>query len=145
LEYPVIADGISVGTCQIEDLGLYWEVRCNCRCISDRVERLYCGKKVIGVLLLDEGRLVLRRRLSKVSVPELPPQNGLFSLRALPDVAQWSGSVFGHDLDGIKVEDDLCFPYYSDQPCPCEPLICFFKIDNGFWKLNLKNIGPVQP
>ena len=144
MEYPVVLDGHPVGSCTIEDLGLYWRVSCHCQYVSDQVERLYSGKKALGVLIPEEVGLGLHRRLSKKATPELPPQNGVFSLRALTEAEPWEGNVLGYDLHGILVEDYLLFPYQSDRPCPCEPLFCFFFIEDGFWKLNLKNIRPVQ-
>ena len=144
MEYPVVLEGKTVGSCVIEDQGLYWWLLCSCQRVSNRVERLYCGKKSVGVLLLEEDRLVLRRRLSKTSMPEFPPVSGVFSLRALSEAVSWSGTVLGYHLEGIRLDDILLFPYFADQPCPCEPLFCFFAIEDGFWKLDLNKLCPVQ-
>lgn len=137
MEFPVVLDGVKVGNCVLEDQGLYWEINCRCRVLSDRVERLYCGGRRLGVLLPEGDRLVLRRRMSKISVPELPPQSGVLSLAPAEGPVPWKGTVLGYELEGFRLGNTILFPYDEAKPCPCEALFCFFEIRDGFWRLEL--------
>lgn len=137
MEFPVILDEKTVGTCVLEEAGLYWMVQARCALLSDRVERLYSGIRRIGVLEREGDSLVLRRRISRSSCPELPPKNGVFSLRPMETAQPWSGAVLGQELTGFRLGDTLLFPYDASKPCPCEPLFCFFAIKDGFWRLQL--------
>ena len=138
MDFPVIADGKIVGNCSLEEQGLYWQIRCTCQNYSDRVERLYCGSTKLGVLLLEETQLVLNRRVSKASMPMLPPVNGVFSLTPMEETYLWEGALAGILCSGFQAGQTLLFPYGADKPCPCEPLFCFFEIRDGFWRLPIK-------
>ena len=46
MELPVMMYEKNVGTCILEEAGLYWRIHCDCDLLSDRVERLYEGMKV---------------------------------------------------------------------------------------------------
>lgn len=129
MEYPVVHMGQTVGHCTVTEQGLYWLVECQCEILSDRVERLYCGPTRLGVLERDGRNLTCRRRVSKASVPEL---SGAFSLSPY-DV--WNGRLLQQPVQCRRQGDTLLFPYEADAPCPCEPLICFFEIKDGFWQL----------
>lgn len=155
MELPVMMHDEIVGTCDLEELGLYWNLNCKCKIISDRVERLYVGEKKLGVLEKMDDCLCVKRMLSKASCPELPPQRGYFTLHPeIPEVPMeeecqvketeqlqedelWEGEILGYWLKGKRVGDTLLFPYDEAQPCPCEALMCFFEVRDGFWRLPL--------
>jgi len=140
MEFPVTLDGRAVGSCIVEEQGLYWYLDCSCEVVSDRVERLYCGTVRLGVLLLEEDRFVLRRRLSKSTFPQLPPKSGVFSLKPQEEPVPWEGTVFGWPLSGFRLGDTLLISYEAESPCPCESLFCFFEIKDGFWRLPLTGL-----
>lgn len=135
MEYPVIWKGEQIGHVQLIEQGLYWQLVCTCQPLSDRVERLYAGQRRLGVLEREGERLVCRRRLSRASTPELPPPGGVFTLEPTAELRPWQGLLAGISLTGFQDAEKLLFPYAPDRPCPCEPLICFFKVQNGFWTL----------
>ena len=137
MEFPIVLDGKPVGCCTVEEQGLYWYLQAECQVLSDRVERLYCGQTRLGVLEREGDRLCLRRRLSRKAVPELPPRNGVLTLKPVQQPELWEGEVLGHKLKGLCVGKELLFPYDPNGPCPCEPLFCFFEIRDGFWRLPL--------
>lgn len=137
----------TVGTCTLEEMGLYWIIQCRCKVLSDKVERLYAGERKLGVLEKEGEQLTLRRRLSKSSCPELPPVLGYLTLHPtapkMPqteektEYAPWEGSIQGYELKGLLDGDHVLFPYEENAPCPCEPLFCFFEIRDGYWRLPL--------
>lgn len=137
MEYPVIVKEKTVGSCVLEEQGLYWVVRCSCAYPSEQVERLYCGDRKVGVLEPDGDRLTLCKKLSRSAWPELPPSSGAFSLTPSAQPLPWKGEVLEIALEGLRRGDALLFPYDPRRPCPCEPLFCFFTIEDGFWKLPL--------
>ena len=138
IEYPVVLDGHEIGACTIQEQGLYWLLECRCRLRSERVERLYCGNTRLAVLEQQGDRLVCSRRVSKRSFPELPPRSGMFSLKPMEMYTPWEGELLGRTCRGFRNGDTLLFPYDPDQPCPCEPLICFFSVQDGFWQLPVR-------
>ena len=146
MELPVMMQGKSVGYCALQEIGLYWELQCRCELVSDRVERLYVLDKKLGVLERDGAELCMSKRISKSSCPELPPRKGYFTLHPEIEEAEkeiavseeatlWEGEILGHRLNGRRDGDYLIFPYDELQPCPCEPLLCFFEVKDGFWRL----------
>ena len=132
MEFPVVHLGQTIGKCTVTDQGLYWLIECQCEILSDRVERLYYGDARLGVLEKQGKILTCRRRLSKASAPSF---SGRFSLS--PD-EYWEGTLLGQQVKCRREGDTLLFPYETDQPCPCEPLICFFEIKDGFWRLPVR-------
>ena len=144
MEFPVVWNGKTVGNCVLEEAGLYWSIDCSCRLLSDRVGRLYCGPVRLGVLIREGDRLVLRRRVSKASVPQLPPRSGVLSLAPTEEPVPWQGEGLGYPMTGFRLGDTLLIPYDEAKPCPCEPLFCFFEIRDGFWQLPL-NDGTLAP
>ena len=50
MELPIMNDQEKVGTCMLKDEGLYWYLQCDCRVLSDRIERLYATERNLGVL-----------------------------------------------------------------------------------------------
>ncbi len=139
LEYPIVHQGKQVGSGRLQDDGLYWIVYGDCGLLSDRVERLYAGEARLGVLEREGDRLTCKRRLSKSSTPELPPKAGVFTLEPKKPLTPWKGRILDWELEGFREGDTLLFPYGADQPCPCEGLICFFSVRDGYWQL------PLQP
>ena len=137
MNVPIVLNGETIGNCCLEERGLYWSVDASCVLSSDRVERLYCGSRRLGVLEREGDCLTLRRQVSKSSYPELPPASGVLTLHPMNPAVPWSGMVYGHALSGFRIGDTLLFPYEKDAPCPCEPLFCFFEIRDGFWRLPL--------
>lgn len=149
MELPVMMYDETVGTCSLEEVGLYWRIRCDCRVLSDRVERLYAGERRLGVLEKENGRLTLSRRISKSSCPELPPVSGVLTLHPVkreepaskPEELQlepWEGTVQGYPLKGFFKDGSILFPYDENEPCPCEALFCFFQVKDGYWCLPLE-------
>ena len=138
MKYPVIYDGQEIGSCQLTEEGLYWSLECTCTVISDKVERIYCGTRRMGVLEREGDRLRCRRRLSRASTPELPPMSGVFTLVPVEPYRPWRGQILGKEISGFRDENFLLFPYDPGQPCPCEPLICFFAIKDNFWRLPIQ-------
>jgi len=149
MEIPVMFHERNIGVCTLEDDGLYWKLRCKCEVVSSQVERLYVQKKKIGVLENRDDALYMIKRISKSSSPELPPEKGYFTLHPQEDKVEkevqqefeeskeplWEGEVLGHHLKGRLDGDHVLFPYEESQPCPCEPLLCFFEVKDGFWRL----------
>ncbi len=136
--YPVMHNGKEIGACTVSEQGLYWVLECRCRFRSERVERLYSGTTRLAVLEQQGERLVCSRRLSKRSFPDLPPRSGSFSLVPVETHMPWTGSLLGRPCEGFRKGDTLLFPYDAGQPCPCEPLICFFSVKDGFWQLPVR-------
>lgn len=131
----MIHQGEEVGRVRLTEQGLYWLLECHCRVISDRVERIYAGQRRLGVLEREGDGLGCRRRLSRASTPELPPASGMFTLVPEERSAHWQGTLAGVTVTGYEDGNGLRFPYAPDRPCPCEPLICFFQVQDGWWRL----------
>jgi len=139
MEYPIIHQGQTVGCCTLSEQGLYWMLDCTCQILSDRVERLYCGTRRLGVLEREGDRLCCKRRLSKASTPELPPAGGFLTLEPTEAREPWSGTLLGQRVSCYREGNTLLFPYTAEEPCPCEPLICFFEVRDGFWRLPMQD------
>lgn len=148
MDLSVMLHGETVGTCTLEEDGLYWQLQCRCSLCSEKIERLYAGEKNLGVLEKKDGALMLRRRVSKASCPELPPQSGMLALHPIkpkepapeaPSPEPWEGTVQGYPLKGFFKDGCAVFPYDENAPCPCEPLLCFFEVRDGYWHLPIKN------
>lgn len=144
MEFPVLMHEEPVGTCNLEEVGLYWRINCKCNVLSDRIERLYVGERKLGVLEKEDNFLTLRKTISKSSCPELPPESGKFYLHPqikvqfpVQGMDEWEGEILGHSLKGYRESEYILFPYDQDGPCPCEPLMCYFEIKDGFWRLPL--------
>lgn len=138
MEYPVLDQGKIVGCAELEQQGLYWVLTCSCELCSEHVERLYSGQRSLAVLERSAGGLSCRRRLSRASTPELPPQSGCLTLRPYE---LWQGELAGVLLAGLRDGAALLFPYDRAKPCPCEPLVCFFEIVDGFWRIAPETYG----
>ena len=60
MEYPVVHQGETVGSCVMEDVGLYWQVACSCRLFSDRVDVAAQGyDAIIPAMLSDLSPLLI--------------------------------------------------------------------------------------
>lgn len=129
MEFPVVHLGQTIGRCRVTDQGLYWSIDCECEILSDGVERLYCGDQRLGVLERSGSVLTCRRRVSKSSMPLL---SQAFSLAPQENR---TGFLLGKPVECQMEGEMLLFPYAADEPCPCEQLICFFEIKDGFWRL----------
>lgn len=136
--YPIEKHGKTVGNCEVTEQGLYWIVTGTCKILSDRVERIYCCGEKIAVLEKDGDSLRCSRMLSKSAYPCLPPADGVFTLEPQKEMHPWNGFVLGKRLEGYCDGDTLLFPYDPQVPCPCEALICFFEIRDGFWRLKAR-------
>ena len=123
MELPVCHQGEIVGSCQVSELGLYWNFVCRCRLLSDRIERLYWKEHRLGVLERESDSLVLRRRIAKKLLPGFPGEGQLLYLRPpvqvldclLPPTLEKDGKLWY-----------LCGP---ERPFPCMPLACFFTLE----------------
>jgi len=135
MEFPVVSAGNTIGNCTVLEDGLYWNIYCVCKCHTGKIERLFCGSRNLGVLLPEADQLVMHRRISRASVPEIPPANGVFSLEPMPLPVPWEGELAGVKCGGFLLGEELLFPYDETKPCPCEPLFCFFEIRDGFWRI----------
>lgn len=135
MEFPVISGEQIVGNCTVTEDGLYWIITCACRCRSGEIVRLYCGSRNLGVLVPERGQMMMHRRLSKASTPEVPPVNGVFSLEPMELPVPWEGELEGIHCQGFLLGQTLLFPYEKEKPCPCEPMFCFFEIRDGFWRI----------
>ena len=135
MDFPVKLRERTVGYCTLTEDGLYWQLDCSCQVLSDQIERLYCEDKRLGILEREGERLSCHRRLSKASTPQLPPKSGFFTLEPY---TPWQGTLAGCPVAGFRSGEMLLFPYDPKLPCPCEPLICFFSIRDGFWQLPME-------
>ena len=109
MDYPIVLDGKTVGNCRVKEQGLYWFLEAVCPLLSDRIERLYSGGRRLGVLEREGDLLVLRRRVSRASYPELPPVNGVLSLRPTEQAALWSGTILDQPLTGFQQGEYVLF------------------------------------
>lgn len=125
MELTVLEEGRRIGVCSVEEMGLYWSIVCRCQRRSDRVERLYCGMRSLGVLEWDGETLSLNRRLSKASVPEFPPPDGILTL-----TPPWQGNIWDCPLPpGQQMEGKIWYPASEASAFPCMPLFCFFCLE----------------
>ena len=132
MEFPVIHLGQTIGRCTVTEEGLYWRIQCECEILTDDVERLYCGGRRLGVLERRGRRLFCSRRVSKSSMPRF--EEGF----SLSPNQNWQGHLLGQWVQCQREGETLLFPYREAEPCPCEPLICFFEIRDGFWRLPIR-------
>lgn len=69
-KFDVTMDGQTVGCVEVKREGLYCRLSCRCRMVGQEIQRLYAGEEKIGVLIPDNGTLVLN---AKVSAKRLKP------------------------------------------------------------------------
>ena len=125
----------TIGECRMEDLGLYWNLECSCRVISDQVERLYWREHRLGVLEREQDRLTMRRRIPKTRLPGFPEKDGVLHLHACRE-------ILGCQLPPAREEHGkLWYPWSKEAPFPCMPLACFFSVEQSdgrdYWTLPL--------
>lgn len=144
MELKVYAEGEKVGICQITDQGLYWRVHCVCeRCVSHPV-RLFGAGYGLGIPEPVGNQLVLDRKLAKSCIPSFQSMDGCILL----PVNESSIDVYGNCISGYieKISGGIRV-YVSrigSRIHPCLPLLCFWKLYNGFWVINLdENRCPV--
>ena len=92
--YDVTYGENTVGTVQLEREGLYLRLRCRCRVQDNAIHRLYADGEKIGVLIPENGDLVLEtkvaaKRLKKESTFSLEEKGRNF-------IPIHPGEAFGH-------------------------------------------------
>ena len=92
--YDVTNGENTVGTVQLEREGLYLRLRCRCRVPDNAIHRLYADGEKIGVLIPENGDLVLE---TKVAAKRLKKES-TFSLeeKVRNFIPIHPGEVFGH-------------------------------------------------
>ena len=123
----------TIGTCRVEDLGLYWELHCSCHWSSDQVERLYWREHRLGVLERERDQLIMNRRIPKSKLPGFPEKDEPLHLHACR-------TVLGCHLPPAREENGkLWYPWREDAPFPCMPLACLFSVEETnrgyYWTL----------
>lgn len=139
MKWNVVSENRTVGWCELQEDGLYWKLHCSCQAVSDHIQRLYWNGRCLGVLERQGELLVLQRRFSKASAPDLPPENRLPTLE--PE-ERWRGNVMDCQVpDCVRTWKNygslLSFPFSDTSPCPCPPLVCFLTVRDGFWLMKL--------
>ena len=92
--YDVTYGENTVGTVQLEREGLYLRLRCRCRVQDNEIHRLYADGEKIGVLLPENGELVLETKVAAKRLKE----GSAFSLDDIRRtfIPIHPGEVFGH-------------------------------------------------
>ena len=146
MELNVCARGEVIGTCTVEDQGLYWSVYCICRKYTTQLVRL-CGAGCnLGIAEPEGDHLILRKKVSKCGLPGFPPRKEC----VLRPVAETAVDVCGIRLSGDVEEEiggtKLYIPFENNRPHPCMALMCFWSLRNGFWIMHMNDRGePVFP
>ena len=68
--YNVTYADTTVGRVELEREGLYVRIRCRCRVQDNEMHRLYAGGEKIGVLIPENGDLVLETRVAAKRLKE---------------------------------------------------------------------------
>ena len=92
--YDVTYGENTVGTVQLEREGLYLRLRCRCRVQDNAIHRLYADGEKLGVLLPENGELVLDTKVAAKRLKE----GCTFSLeeKERSFIPIHPGEVFGH-------------------------------------------------
>lgn len=92
--FDVTYDGQTVGRVKLEREGLYYRLSCRCRVQDNEIHRLYADGEKIGVLIPENGDLVLE---TKVAAKRLKKES-TFSLeeKIRNFIPIHPGEVFGH-------------------------------------------------
>lgn len=69
-KFEVTMDGQSVGTVEVRREGLYCRLSCRCRMVDQEIHRLYAGEEKIGVLIPENGMLILDTRVAAKRLKE---------------------------------------------------------------------------
>lgn len=69
-QYEVFHRGQAVGTVEVIRDGLYCRLSCCCRVRDGAIHRLYAGGEKLGVLIPEEGELVLETRVAAKRLKE---------------------------------------------------------------------------
>lgn len=62
--FDVTLSGQTIGTVELTREGLYYRLFCRCRVKDREIHRLYAGDEKIGVLIPEDGALVLETRVA---------------------------------------------------------------------------------
>ena len=62
--FDVTHGGQIAGTVEVKKAGLYRTVICRCRMVDSQVHRLYADEEKIGVLIPENGQLILQTRVA---------------------------------------------------------------------------------
>ena len=129
---PMVWEGQECGRAEIQKQGLYYVFTCRCRQVSDAVTRavLLCsGKSVpLGVLIPEQGKLCLKKRLSQSQIG-----SGAFETITLSgpegEWQPWEGMVFDRAVSGAvsKVEGayrKVAIPFSPEEPYPYLAFFC---------------------
>lgn len=68
--YDVTFEGRTVGTVELSREGLYCRIRCRCRVPDNGLHRLYMDGEKIGLLVPDNGDLVLDTKVAAKRIKE---------------------------------------------------------------------------
>lgn len=68
--FDVTLDGQTVGTVRLKREGLYYQVYCRCRVADGEIHRLYAGGEKLGVLIPENGELVLNTKVAAKRMKE---------------------------------------------------------------------------
>ncbi|MBQ1264819.1 MAG: hypothetical protein IIY04_05305 [Oscillospiraceae bacterium] len=146
MDVAIMHEGMRVGTAQISQEGLYWNVDCACIIDSKDVHRLWAHTKKDAVrlgVLMPEG---LQLRLTK----RLPVSAVCFTEECVITTEQsqlppFCGKVGDYEIeDAYLLENDgkrtLCIPYRNEAFLLME-YICFFRLEHHggrrFWMAEL--------
>lgn len=69
-KYDVTFEGQNVGNVTLEKEGLYYRIRCRCRVQDNEIHRLYVKGEKIGVLIPENGDLVLDTKVAAKRLKE---------------------------------------------------------------------------
>lgn len=98
--FDVTQGGQAVGTVELTREGLYFRVFCRCRMNDREIHRLYAGEEKIGVLIPENGVLILEKKVASKRL-----QDGCaFSLDGKTErfIPIRPGEAFGH-LDKVRL------------------------------------------
>ena len=92
--YDVTSEGQTVGKVELERDGLYLRLRCRCRVQDNEIHRLYADGEKIGVLIPENGDLVLETKVAAKRLKE----GSAFSLDDIRRtfIPIHPGEAFGH-------------------------------------------------
>ena len=92
--YDVTSEGQTVGKVELEREGLYLRLRCRCRVQDNEIHRLYADGEKIGVLIPENGDLVLETKVAAKRLKE----GSAFSLDDVRKIfiPIHPGEAFGH-------------------------------------------------
>ena len=63
-KYTLTMDEQAVGTVELKKEGLYYRISCRCIMMDDRIHRLHADGEGLGVLIPENGELVLHTKIA---------------------------------------------------------------------------------